>query len=230
MNRKIIMIFIFLICLGNLRALDIAITDKEIEGCMNAEFNRTLFFIGGLSETVRIEFNDRLAVKGGGSLGWARDITDIKLFANAAYRPLANLPLEVKFAWVYDDMPEFEVYSNAIAPFISWNAKYVGISVGIGFRLTSFFGERNLFELLLPIKVYANFINNEKICFGMSFANFNDFRMDSFISFVLGLNVSFRIDELLAIVSELEYKHSGADGLTSAFYGIAWKGGVKFKW
>jgi hypothetical protein len=230
MNKKIRMILIFLICLQNIHALDIEITDKEVEGCLNAEFNRTLFFIGGFSEAGKIKFNDRLAIRGGLSLGWAEYLTDVKLFTNATFRILADWPLEAKLAWVYNGLPEFEAHTHSIVPLVSWNAKYAGISAGFGFRFTSFHGEPTLFEFLLPLKIYANFINNEKICAGMSFANFNDFRADSFIAFALGANAAVKINDHWTIVNELEYKHSGADGLTSTFHGIAWKGGAKFTW
>ena len=219
-----------MVFLQNIHALDVEITNKEFEGSLNAEYNRTLYFIGGFSETGRFVFNERLAVKGGISLGWANDLTAVKLFTHATFRILADWPLEAKLAWAYNGMPEAEAHSHAIAPIVSWNAKYWGISAGFGVRFTSFYGEPALFELLAPVKVYGNFINNDKICVGMSLSNFNDFHMDSFIAFALGANVTVKLNEMWSIVNELEYTQSGADGLTSDFHGIAWKGGVKCAW
>jgi len=252
MNRKIKMIFILLICIQNIHAqgheitntqdtetsntLGIEITNMEAEYFMNADFNRTFSFIGGISAAGKIEFNNRLTIKEGVYLGWTQDIKSIKLFSNAAYRILADLPLtadwplEFKFAWVYNGLPEYETHSHAIAPIISWNGKYFGLSVGYGARFTSFFGEGSLIEQMLPMGIYVNFINNEKLCVGMSLANYTDFQIDSFIAFALAAKASVSINKHLSIINELEFRQSGADGLTNAFHGVVWKEGVKLTW
>jgi len=222
--------FILLICIPNIHAQDIEITNMEAEILLNSDFNRTFLFVGGISATGKIEFNDRLAVKEGFSVGLGHNVTDIKVFTNAAYRILADWPLEAKLAWIYNGLPEFDVHSHGIAPIVSWNAKYYGASVGLGFWFTSFFGEPALFELLLPVRIYVNFIDNEKICVGMSLANFSDFQQDSFIAFALAAKASLRVNGRLSIVNELEFRQRGVAGLTAAFHGIVWKGGAKFTW
>jgi len=232
------MFLIFLISIHNIHAQDtetsnihgIAITNMEIECFLNADFNRTFYFVGGISAADKIEFNNRFAIKEGISLSWTENVTNIKLFNNTAYRILADWPIEVKLAWVYNGLPEYETHSHAITPSVSWNAKYYGINIGFGARFTSFFDERPQLEFLLPIGIYVNFKNNEKICVGMSLANYNDFQADSFIAFALAAKTSVNINEHLSIINELEYKHSGADGLTATFHGIVWKGGVKLTW
>jgi len=230
MNKKIRIIFIFLVFIQNIHALDIEITNMEAETFLSSDFNRTFLFVGGISAAGKIEFNDRLAVKEGISIGLGQNVTSIKLFTNAAYRIPVAWPLEAKLAWVYNGLPEFDVHSHAIAPVVSWNAKYYGISVGFGCRFTSFFGERALPELILPLGVYVNFINNEKLLVGMSLANFNDFQMDSFIAFALAVKASLRVNGHLSIINELEFRQSGVDGLTATFHGIVWKGGAKLTW
>jgi len=240
------MILIFLICIQSIHAQDneltnahdietanaqgIKITNMEAEYFLNADFNRTFNFVGGISAAGKIEFNNRLAIKEGIFFGWTEDITIIKLFNNATYRILANWPLEVKFAWVYNGLPDYETHIHAISPFVSWNDKYYGISVGFGFRFTSFFDEGPLLEFLVPMGIYVNFINNEKICVGMSLANYTDFQMDSFIAFALAAKASIMVNEHLSIINELEFRESGADGLTNIVHGVVWKGGAKIKW
>jgi hypothetical protein len=152
------------------------------------------------------------------------------LFTNVAYNILPVWPLEAKLAWVYKGLPEFDVHSHAIALVVSWNAKYFGVSVGFGCRFTSFFGERAQSELLLPVGVYVNFIDNEKLYVGMSLANFNDFQVDSFIAFALAVKASIRINGHLSFINELEFRQSGIDGLSATFHGIVWKGGAKLTW
>jgi hypothetical protein len=230
MNIRIKIFLIFLLCIQNVHALDTEITNKEVESFLNADFNRTFNFVGGISAAGKMELNERLAFKGGVFLGWTENVTDIKVFTNAAFRILADWPLEAKLAWAYNGLPEYETHSHVIAPIVSWKAKYWGISAGFGFRFTSFFGEDALLEFLVPLGLYVNFINNEKIRLGMSLANFNDFRADSFIAFALGVNVDVNINEHWSIINELEYRQSGVDGLTATFHGIVWKGGARFSW
>jgi hypothetical protein len=230
MKKGAILIFIFLVCLGNIYAQDSGITGKEVETFLFADFNRTFVFVGGFSAAGKIEINDQLTFKGGVSLGFTENVTDIKAFTNAAFRILADLPLEAKLAWAYNGLPEYETHSHAIAPIISWKDKYWGISAGFGCRFTNFFGESALPEFILPLGIYVNFVNNEKIRVGANLTNFNDFRMDSFIVFALGVNVDVKIDENWSFITELEYRASGVDGLTATFHGILWRGGARFSW
>ena len=255
MNKKIMMIIIFLICIRNIHAQDagitnvqdiensstqntensndhgIKITNVEIEYFLISDFNRTINYIGGFSTAGKIEFNNRVTVKEGVYLNYCpENVNIIKLFTNAAYRILADLPLEINAAWVYNGLPDYETHSHAIVPIISWNTKYYGISVGYGARFTSFFGEGSLVEHMMPMGLYVNFINNEKLCVGMSIANYTDFQIDSFIAFALAAKVSVRINNRLSIVNELEFRESGADGLTNIVHGVVWKGGAKLSW
>ncbi|GBU28075.1 hypothetical protein R84B8_01633 [Treponema sp. R8-4-B8] len=247
MNIKIKMLLIFLICIGSIYAQDIEtadtreiatsnahvieITNMEVEYFFNADFNRTFNFVGGFSATGKIEFNNRVAVKEGIYINYMpEDVTIIKLFTNATYRVLANWPLDVKLAWAYNGLPDYETHSHAIVPIISWNAKYYGISVGFGARFTSFFSEGPQLEYMVPMGLYVNFINNDKLCVGMSLANYTDFQIDSFIAFALAAKVSLKIDNHLTLINELEFRQSGVDGLTAGFHGIVWKGGAKLSW
>jgi len=255
MNKKLTMIIIFLICIQGIHAQDaeimnvqdndnsnthdteilndygIKITNMEVEYLIISDFNRTYNFVGGFSATGKIEFNNRVAVKEGIYLNyWPEDVNMIKIFTNATYRILANLPLDVKLAWAYNGLPDYETHSHAVAPIISWNDKFFGISAGYGFRFTSFFSERPLIEHMLPMGIYVNFINNKKICVGMSLANYTDFQIDSFIEFALAAKVSLRIDNHLTLINELEFRQSGIDGLTAAVHGVVWKGGAKLSW
>jgi len=254
MNKKFKMLLIFLICMQSIHAQDIEIsntqnikiadiqdtetsevqgikiTNLEAELFLNGDFNRTSIFVGSISAAGKIEFNDRLAIKEGVSLGMTQYINNIKSFTNVTYRILADWPLDFKAAWVYNGFPEYETHSHAIVPIIAWNGKYFGISVGYGARFTSFFGEIPLIEHMLPMGIFVNFLNNEKICVGMSLANYTDFQIDSFIAFALAAKVSVKVNEHFTIINELELRQSGADGLTNIVHGVVWKGGAKLSW
>ena len=263
MNKKLIMILILLICIGNIHAQDartsntqetgtsntqdtktsnakdtessndlgITITHTEIEYFIISDFNRTFNYLGGFSLSGLIEFNHRVTVKEGVYLNCLpEDVNMIKIFTNATYRILKDWPLDAKLAWTYNGLPDYETHSHTIAPIISWNEKYYGISVGYGFRFTYFFGEGPEIEHILPVGIYVNFINDKKICVGMSLANYSDFQMDSFIAFALAAKVTLNIEDGFSIINEFELRQSGADGLTNIVYGVIWKGGVKLSW
>jgi len=227
--RKII-ILVFLICVREIHALDIEITGKEVEAHLGGEYNRSYNFFCDISSIGSIELNHRLKFKTGLSLGWAEKITDIKLFNNARFNLLKKWPLGVGLSWMYNGLPEYEAHSHTLLPVIYYNAKYGGISIGPGFRFTSFYREPAIFQPTLSISVYANFVNNEKLRVGVSLANFNDFQANNFALYSLCFNSAVRINRQWSILNELELKQSGGDGLSAAFYGVAMRGGARFTW
>jgi hypothetical protein len=227
--RKLIML-IFFICVREIHALDIEITGKEAEAHIRGEYTRNYNFFGDISTIGGMELNNRLKFRTGFCLGWAEDITDIKLFSSVRFGLLAKWPLGVEFSWIYNGLPEYEAHSHTLLQFISWNAKYVGITIGPGFRFSSFFSESTIFETTLSVGIYANFVNNEKLRIGVSLANFNDFQANNFALYSLCFNSEVRITPHWSLLNELELKQSGGDGLTAAFYGIAMRGGARFKW
>ena len=233
--RKIV-ILVFFICIQEIHALDTEITGKEAEAHLKGEFNRGGYFYGEISAIGALELNNQLKFKTGVSLGWAEDITDIRVFTNARYglpikwpqEPLGSLGLGL--SWIYNGLPEYKAHSHTLLPVVSWNAKYGGITIGPGFRFTSFFKEAAIFEPSLSFSVYANFINNEKLRIGVIIANFNDFQAHNFGFYSLCFNSAVRINRFWSILNELELKQSGGDGLTTTFYGIALRGGARFTW
>jgi hypothetical protein len=227
--RKIIM-FVFFICVQEIHALDINVTGKEAEAHLGAEYDRGVHFYGDISAIGAVELNNRLKFKTGLSLGRAEGITDLRIFSNVRFGLPIKWPLGLGFSWVYNGLPDYEAHSSTVLPVIYYNAKFGGITIGPGFRFTSFFNEKAIFEPTLSIMVYANFINNEKLRIGISLSNFNDFQVRNFALYSLCLNSAVRINRQWSVLNELELKQSGGDGLTAAFYGVALRGGARFAW
>jgi len=216
-------------------ALGIELTGKEVEANLSGEYNRNYYFFGDISATGSVELNNRFKFKTGGSIGWAQDITDIKVFANARYGLPVKWPgpqgsMGLGLSWMYNGLPEYETDSHTLLPFFFCGAKFWGITIGPGFRLTSFFNEQVIYEPILSVSVYANFINNEKLRIGLSLANFNDFQANNFALLSLCFNCAIHINRFWSILNELELKQSGIDGLSAAFYGICLRGGAKYTW
>jgi hypothetical protein len=227
--RKVVII-VFLVCVHEIHALDIELTGKEAEAHIRGEYNRNYYFSGDIQTIGGIELNNRFKFRSGFSIGWAQDITDIKLFSSARCRPLAKWPLAMEMSWIYNGLPEYDANIHTLLPSLSWNAKYWGITIGPGFRFTSFFSESTIFETTLSAGIYANFVNNENFRIGVSLANFNDFQANNFALYSLCFNSEARINPCWSLLNELELKQSGGDGLSAAFYGIAMRGGARFKW
>jgi hypothetical protein len=221
---------VFFVCVQEIHALNIGITGKEAEAHLRGEYNRDYHFFGDISAIGAVELNNRLAIKTGFSIGRAEDITDIKAFTNARFGLLAEWPLGLGLAWMYNGLPEYKAHSHTLLPAVSWNAKYGGITIGPSFRFTSFFNEPAIVEPTLSISVYVNFINNERLRIGAILANFNNFQTHNFGHYLLCINSAVRINSSWSVLNEVEAKQSGGDGLTSAFYGIALRGGARFIW
>jgi hypothetical protein len=227
--RKIFLPF-FLLCLYNIHALDIEMTDKNVEARAVAGYNRSYYFYGAIAAIGAAELNNRLVFKSGLSFGWAEDITEVKIFSGTKYRLLESRPLELSLAWIYNGLPEYEAHSHTVLPMVSYNARRAGIAIGPGFRFTSFLGESAIFEPTLSVYGYINIINNESLCIGVGLGNVNDFQAGNFMALFLNLYTTVKINDQWSIINELDIKQSGGDGLAANFYGIVWRGGARFSW
>ena len=232
-TRKIFPLLFFLsffLCLQNIHAFDIDITGKEAGVYFKGEYNRSFYWYGDISIIGAVELNNKFTFKGGFLYGKTNYDTDIKAFTGARFDPWADKPLNLSLSYIYNGLPEYEVHSHTILPVISYNAKWAGIGVGTSFRFTSFFGEPAVFESLLSFSGYVNFINNEKLRLGISCANFSDFHAGNMGSYSLGLNSVIHINRKWSVINDFELMQSGSTGLSATFYGISWRGGMKFTW
>ena len=223
-----IFLLVFFISLGNIHAVDI--TGSEIEAFLRGEYNRVFNYYGDISAIGSLKLNKMFVFKAGFSLGNAADSTNIKTHTSAAITPFLGIPLNFHVMYIYNEIPDYENKSHTILPLVSFNTAVFGASIGPGLRFTSFFDELAIFESIISVSVYFNFINNDKLCIGISAANFNDFQVRNFGAYSLKLGTEVRLDGNWQIINELEFLQSGGDGLTTAFFGFGWKGGVRYTW
>jgi hypothetical protein len=225
----IILPLFFLFGLQRITAQEI-ITGKGVEAYLKNEFNRSFYYYGELSFVGGLELDSRYTLKGGISLGLAKDITDFRGFTSAAFNTPFLKQLNFSLAFIYNGLPEYDAHSYTILPLVSFNAKWAGISLGTALRFTSFFGEPAIFESVLSVSAYANFINDKALLLGISCANFNEFKAGNMGDYSFCVNCAVRLTERWSITNVLELMQSGSEGLSSNFYGIAWKSGVKYTW
>ena len=220
---------VFLLCMRHITAQEV-ITGKEVAAYFTNEFNRSFYYYGELSSAGGMELDNRFTFRGGVSLGLSRDITDIRGFTSAGLSPLFLKQLQFTLAYIYNGLPEYSAHSHTILPVVSFNGKWAGIGIGPGLRFTSYFGEPALFESVLSFSGYVNVINNKTMLMGISCANFNEFSVRNMGAYSLNFYSSVRINQNWSVINELELMQSGSVALSSIFHGIAWKGGLQFKW
>lgn len=223
-------LFILFICAWNVYALDINITGKEAEGFLRGEYNRAFSQYGEISAIGAIELNDIYKVRGGLLFGITALDTDINTFINVGCSPFVKIPLIFSLSYIYNGLPKYDAHTHSIFPIVSYNAKRAGVSLGPNFRFSSFSGEPAIFEALLSFYVYFNFINNDTLNIGASWGNFNDFHARNIGAYSLNFYATALLSANWSIISEIELKQSGGDGLTTAFYGISCRAGVKYTW
>ena len=232
MIRKWLWVF-FLLPL-NLPA-DIQTTGSEAGLEFRGEYNRATRHSIDVSAFAAVALTRWYAVGGGIALGETGGGTagggfDIKAFAQNTIGPLFAKPLHISLSYIYNGLPAWETHSHTLLPLVSWKGRWAGIALGPGLRFTNFFGEPPLFEAMLSASVYVNFINNRKLRMGMGLANFNDFYAGNMGAYALNLNSLIRLSEQWSIINTIELLQSGSVALAKNFYGIAYRGGVRYKW
>jgi hypothetical protein len=228
--KYISLIFSLLTLTQSLSALDINITGKEAGFLFRGEYNRALIYELDLSAFGAIELNGRYSVKGGLALGNTGGEFDLKTLVQGQIGPLFKRPFYASLTYIYNGMPSYDVHSHTLLPFVSYKGRRAGISLGPGLRFTRFFGESSLFESMLSFSVYLNFINNEKLRIGISWANFDSFYAGNMGAYSLRANSLIRVNKRLAVVNDVEVLQSGSVGLAANFYGIAYSGGISLSW
>ena len=224
------LISVILIPFNNLQAGDLHITSIGLGFNFRGEYNRGLGFSHDYSVMGNMELNDIFTAGAGFSLGGAGNEFNLKAFTSGHYAPFTNLPLKFNVAYILNAIPEYEMNSHSIFPWLSWDWRQAGIALGVSFRFTNFFGSAPVFEPVLSLSGYYNFWNGENFTAGLRVANFNEFYTGNFGSLSIGLNGRYTLNERCTLTGALELIQSGIDGLSTTFYGVVFTGGVRFLW
>ncbi|MDR0586242.1 MAG: hypothetical protein LBG26_03285 [Treponema sp.] len=228
--------FFFLItAVSGVDALDVYLTGIEAEFDIKPEFNRAFYYCIDTSLTGALELNNYLTLGGGFSLGGLGFVTGngvlaYNAFGRAGFRFPMRFPLELGLSYIYNGIPDYKTGMHTMLPLLSSRWKWVGFSLGTTLRYTVYDQEAPLFEPILAFLVFANFIDTQDLRAGLRIANFSDFLAGNMGAYFLNLNVSIGLGKRLYLINEIELYQTGSVGLTSAFYGIAYRGGVKYQW
>ena len=227
---RILLPLLLIIFHQNLSALNFHVTGREIGSEIKGEYNRALSFSAGLLAFAGVEINNLYNFKGGLFLGTAGGGLDIRTFIRGRAGPFFGKPFYAGLAYIYNGLPSFSVHEHTFLPFISYNGKRAGVSIGTGLRFTRFFGEAAVFESMFSVSAYFNFINNDKLLIGLGLGNFNDFYAGNFSSFTLSVNGLVRLNSRWAVSGEISILQSGSTAFAANFYGVSFQGGARFTW
>jgi hypothetical protein len=216
-------------------ALDIHLTGIEAEFNIKPEFNRVFYYCIDTSLTGALKLNKYLTLGGGfslGGLGFAtgNSVLTYNTLGKAGFRFPMRFPLELGFSYIYNGMPDYKTSIHTMLPLLSIPWKWAGFSLGTALRYTVYDQETPVFEPILAFRFFANFVSTENIRAGLRIANFSDFLVGNMGAYFLNLNVSIGLGKRLYFISEIELYQTGSVGLTSAFYGAAYRGGIKYQW
>jgi len=225
---KFFMPFVMLFCIQVVYGIDL--TKKEIEACLTGEYNRSVNYNIGISAAGGIELNEICIFRSGILYGKNAYNSEINSFFGSKYSPFSEIPISFSFLYIYNGLPEYKTNSHSILPFISYNTKRAGVSLGPNFKFISFLDETAIYEFNISSLIYFNFINDETLRIGVSIGNFSEFYTNNIGAYSMRVNADIRLNDNLLLINELEFLQSGGDGLTSIFFGLALRTGVKYTW
>ncbi|MCL2762497.1 MAG: hypothetical protein FWD36_04725 [Treponema sp.] len=234
----IMAVFLFFLCLSGISAESpesssaVQLTKKELGFAVRGEYNRTFASGGDFALFGALELNERYTFKAGFALGNIDNDAEIKAFSSGHISPFSKVPLCFNFSYMYYSLPEpiYDYHAHSLLPYLSLDGHWAGLAVGYNFRFITFFDEPPMYEPALAFLGYVNFLHNEKLRVGLSCANFSEFYMGNMGAYSFKLSSDIHVTGRWTILFELELLQSGGDGLTSTFYGIAYRGGVRFAW
>jgi hypothetical protein len=194
------------------------------------EYNRSFYQCWTFALHGSVEFNNWLTASTGAALWTGKKASEIDCFIKGGAALPFAVPLHVELSYIFNGMPGYEMYTHSLLPVLAYKNKWAGISLGMNFRFTSFFRGRPIFEPMLAFSVFVNFMDTGKIRAGLECSNYDDFNAENEGAYYLSLNGNIAVAKGIAIINRLELYQSGSVGLSSTFYGIAFKAGVLFLW
>jgi hypothetical protein len=229
-QKPVCFLLFFVVFLPHLYAFEVNITGKELGFAVQPEFNRTFYFCYDTSLFGSLELNKKMKAEGGAALGNTGRAFDISLFGRGEFRLPIPAPLSFNLLGIYNATPDYLSHVHTLLPFLSFKGKWAGISAGTTLRFTFFDRESAISESILALSAYVNFCQTEKLKMGLEAANFDNFRAGNMGSYFLKLYSRVRLTKNLTLLNDIKIEQTGSIGLDANFYGIAYRGGLVWKW
>jgi hypothetical protein len=207
-----------------------AITGVTAEFDIKPEFNRTFRQCWTFAVQGSAEFNNWLTTSAGIALWTSEYVSELDCFLKGEAALPFGIPLYADLSYIYNVMPEYETQSHSLLPALAIRNRWLGFTLGLNFRFTSFLGEPPVFESMLVYSGFVNFVNTGNISAGIECSNYDNFHAGNAGAYFLSLNGRFAVNRKLAFISRFEIRQSGSIGLTATLDGVALKAGVLFAW
>ncbi|MDR3301808.1 MAG: hypothetical protein LBT01_04660 [Spirochaetaceae bacterium] len=136
----------------------------------------------------------------------------------------------IRLLYIYDAIPEYRMRSHSLIPSISFNSKYVEVSLGPHWRWTSFLGEAAILEGQAALSLVITPFTTEKWTAGINIANFDEYFPGGLWDFYLKIFCNYRLSKQLSLDNALYLYQSGIDGWTVTFYGFKARSALTLAW
>jgi hypothetical protein len=224
---------IFCLLILPVPAFALELSGVELGLTVHPEYNRSMYFSWDAGVFGLLELNRSFVFEGGLALGQIWDIMDIDAHVSGEFAfPFLRdyVPMNVKLAYIYNGMPDYETHIHTLLPLFSINWRWLGGSLGQTLRFTRFAGNPALFEPILAYRVYVNFYHTEESEVGISLANFDDYAANNLGAYFYVFYNRVRLNPLVSLSNELRIDISGTSAYPTSIYGMSYRGGVIFTW
>ncbi|MDR2534972.1 MAG: hypothetical protein LBD29_02935 [Treponema sp.] len=177
-----------------------------------------------------ITMNNRFTMRAGFSVGMTDSVFDMKVFVKAEAALPIKAPLMLSLHYRYNGLLEYKTHIQSVLPMVFLNGRWAGIGLGFTWYFTIFNREPVIIEPVLAFSGYVNFYNTEKGRIGLQCANMNDFASKNMGAYSLTLGTQITVTTQCFIINEFTLYQAGSVGLAANFYGIAYRGGLLFRW
>ena len=212
------------------RAVCGPVTVNELGGVFRIEYSRVFTNCFEFEANAGLEILRIFRLEGGISVGSIGTNLDFNSFALLGIQPLFFIPLRLNLNYIHNNIPDFKITTHSVIPYLSWEGRRAGISLGANFRYTVFDYEAPIDESIFVFSLYLNLVNNQRLTLGLRYANFNNFLSGNMGSYSLSLYSIFRLRGIVYLRNDIELLQTGSVGLVANFYGISYKGGVVLRW
>jgi hypothetical protein len=210
--------------------LEIPAGSREFGLELEYQYNLGFAHCWNLSVFGSVEFNRFFLLKSGISAGYTGKVGNVNCFLLNRFSVPFYTPLNIKLAYLYNGLPEYETNIHTMLPLFGLEWKYFGFSLGTSLRFTGFWEGDYLFEVIPAYSACLTFLSLKKVQAHIEWANFSDYEAGNLGSYEYRLKSMVRLTNHLSITNCFEIAMSGSISRLVSVYAYSYRGGVVFSW
>ncbi|GMO53335.1 MAG: hypothetical protein Ta2G_11240 [Termitinemataceae bacterium] len=214
----------------------IEVGKQETEFNFVNKYDRVFEYTGALAGAYSLILNNfaeiGTALSFGGNSIYTEINTTLQMELNFGFfKPVWFKLLNFKVLGTYQNIEQFYLSSLSTITVVSIKGRLGGFSLGYHATWSSFFYEQFIFEGGLAFNGYINVFNLKYFALNISAANYDLFYTTAYYGdYYLSFNTTCKINERIEIKNDLSFFQSGSVGMSSNFYGVSLRSGVKISW